>query len=183
MRVISGMAKGRRLEAPAGMHTRPVTDQIKEALFSIWQMQIYGANFLDVFAGSGGVGIEAMSRGAAKTVFIDNDREAINVINRNISNCKMDAKYEVCFDDVFSRVKKMENGEKFDIIYLDPPYTVDEIIIPSLEAVSSPSLLNEDGLITIRTPREKQMPDELEFVYKARTKIYGISAVHFYKLK
>ena len=88
MRVISGKAKGHTLVAPKGMNTRPVTDMIKEALFSTWQMQITGAKFLDLFAGSGSMGIEAISRGAKKTVFVEKDYKVVEIIKKNLSSCK-----------------------------------------------------------------------------------------------
>lgn len=183
MRVIAGMARGKQLIAPTGMHTRPITDQIKEALFSSWQTRILDANFLDLFSGSGGVGIEAMSRGAQRTVFVDNDKEAISVIRKNVASTKLTSYHEIHHDDVFSRIKRLENGVKFDLIYMDPPYTVDEIMIPSLEAVGNANLLHEDGVLAIRTPKTKEMPEEVPGLVKVRIKTYGISTMHFYEVK
>lgn len=181
MRVIAGKARGHPLMAPSGMNTRPVTDKIKEALFSIWQLQIVGAHFLDLFAGSGSMGIEAMSRGAEKTVFVEKDHGAVDIIKKNLAACKFTGGYKIYKDDVFRRIDRLKmDKEQFDIIYLDPPFTVDEIVIPVMETLSDGRLLTEDGIAVIRTRKEKEMPDEIGTLKKFKLKTYGISSVHFY---
>ncbi|MDD7281119.1 MAG: 16S rRNA (guanine(966)-N(2))-methyltransferase RsmD [Erysipelotrichaceae bacterium] len=184
MRVISGKARGKKLVAPAGMHTRPVTDQIKEALFSSWQFRINGARFLDCFAGSGSMGIEAISRNASYTVFIDNDNEANKIIHQNLKACHFDSNYKVLKEDVFQAFNYLDSKkESFDIIYMDPPYTVDEIFIPVMEAISKTNLLKNDGILAIRTKKEKEMPNRFNHLVKTKQKKYGISMVHFYELE
>ncbi len=182
MRVIAGIAKNRKLEAPEGMHTRPITDQIKEALFNMWQFDIEGCAFLDLFAGSGSMGIEALSRGARKVVMVDNSNEAVKVIKKNISSCKLDKlNYEVWKEDVFRSIARMRDAkQKFDIIYVDPPFTVESIFFPVMEALGDGALLNEDGIIAIRTAKEKEMPDNFGCLEKYRQRKYGVSVVHFY---
>lgn len=181
MRVIAGKAKGHPLVAPDGMNTRPVTDKIKEALFSSWQLQIVGANFLDLFAGSGSMGIEAISRGDEKAVFVEKDRRAVDIIKKNLKTCKFTDGYTVYKDDVFHRIESLKTAdERFDIIYLDPPFTVDEIFIAVMEALSDGQLLTENGIVVIRTKKEKEMPDEIGKLKKYKFKTYGISGVHFY---
>lgn len=181
MRVIAGKAKGHPLAAPDGMKTRPITDKIKEALFSTWQMQIVGAYFLDLFAGSGSMGIEAISRGAEKAVFVEKDRRAVDVIKKNLAACKFTDGYKVYKDNVFRRIECLKvEGERFDIIYLDPPFMVDEIFVAVMEALSDGQLLTVDGIIVIRTKKEKEMPDEIGKLRKYKFKTYGISSVHFY---
>lgn len=184
MRVISGSARGHKLNAPEGLHTRPITDQIKQALFNSWQFQIRGCNFLDLFSGSGSMAIEAMSRGSNYAVMVDNDNEAINIIKGNIKACKLDkCKHKVCKDDVFNAISKMKsNKETFDIIYLDPPFTVPTIFPPVMEALSDGKLLKEDGLIAIRTPKELELEDEYGILYRYKQKKYGISMMHFYEV-
>lgn len=185
MRVISGKAKGKKLEAPEGMHTRPVTDQIKQAIFNTLQFRIVDCNFLDLFSGSGSMGIEAISRGATKTILVDNDTNAINVINKNINGCKFDKnEYQVIKGDAFKVVEDLYNKQmKFDVIYLDPPYTVDEIFIPIMETLDKFNILEEDGILAIRTKKEKELPDEFNTLEKTRMKKYGISMVHYYQNK
>ncbi len=162
MRVIAGKAKGHSLIAPDGLNTRPITDKIKEALFSSWQMKLDKAHFLDLFAGSGSMGIEAMSRGAEKVVFVEKDCKAIEIIKKNLSSCKFTDRYTIFKDDVFHRIECLKSeGEQFDIIYLDPPFTVDSIFMPVMETLSDGKLLREDGIIVIRTGKEKEMPDKM----------------------
>lgn len=181
MRVISGKAKGHVLIAPKGQNTRPITAKIKEALFSMWQMQITGASFLDLFAGSGSMGIEALSRGAKNVVFVDRGRKAIESIRKNLAICKFSYGYEIYQDDVFKRIKWLnEKGYRFDIIYLDPPFTTEEIFLPVMETLSGTEILSENGTIAIRTKREKDLPDMIGKLKKFKLRIYGISAIHFY---
>ncbi|MDO5390855.1 MAG: 16S rRNA (guanine(966)-N(2))-methyltransferase RsmD [Eubacteriales bacterium] len=182
MRVIAGKAKGHALIAPNGINTRPVTAKIKEALFSMWQMQMADSCFLDLFSGSGSIGIEAMSRGAKKVVFVEKDRKAINVIKKNLANCKFIDGYEVYQDDVFKRIEWLaKNGYVFDIIYLDPPFTVDEIFLPVMEFLSNAGIFDKDGCIAIRTRREKEMPEKIGVLRRFKLKHYGISSVHFFR--
>lgn len=120
-------------------------------------MQIADSRFLDLFSGSGSIGIEAISRGAKKVVFVEKDRKAFNVIKKNLDSCKFTDGYEVYQDDVFGRIGWLaENGYMFDIIYLDPPFTVDEIFLPAMERLSNAKLLAKDGCIAIRTRREQE---------------------------
>lgn len=181
MRVIAGKAKGKLLYAPSGMNTRPITAKMKEALFNIWQNEVIDADFLDLFAGSGSMGIEALSRGAKKAVFVELDKHAIDVIKENIKNCKFNDCAVVYKDDVFNRISLLKaTNQTFDIIYLDPPFTRDEIFHPVLEAVTEADILNQDGEIAIRTVKEKEMPEEIGDYYRYKLKIYGQSAIHFY---
>jgi len=107
MRVIAGAARSLKLETPEGMDTRPTTDRIKETLFNMIQFDIQGACFLDLFAGSGGIGIEALSRGAKEAVFVDNSKEACNCITANLKHTKLEQAARVCRQDVFvERIKK-----------------------------------------------------------------------------
>ncbi len=181
MRVIAGSAKGRNLIAPEGFDTRPITSKIKEALFSIWQFELPGASFLDLFAGSGSMGIEAMSRGARKVTFVEKEKKAVEIIKKNLATCKFNEGVVVFQDDVFRRISRFSmEKEKFDIIYLDPPFTVDEIFLPVMEALAEADILEENGLIAIRTKREKEMPDSFGELKKFKLKEYGVSAIHFY---
>lgn len=181
MRVIAGKAKGRNLTAPKGLRTRPVPAMIKEALYNIWQSRIDGARFLDLFAGSGSMGIEALSRGAEHVVFVDQDRKAVQAIRSNLTLCRFTEGWEVFQDDVFRRITRLkEQGQKFDIIYADPPFTVEAIFLPLIEALSDASLLAEDGQLVVRTKKEMRMPDAIQQLERSRVKTYGISNVHFY---
>ena len=168
--------------APKGMKTRPITDKIKEALFSIWQMEIVDANFLDLFAGSGSMGIEALSRGARNVVFVERDYHAVQAIKNNLASCNFSDCFTIFKDDVFQRIHWLyEAGRLFDIIYLDPPFTIDEIFLPVMEALSNQNILAKNGVIAIRTRKEKDMPTVIGTLEKFKFKTYGISGVHFYR--
>ena len=121
MRVIAGVAKGRRLEAPQGENTRPTTDRVKESIFNIIQFMIPEAQVLDLFCGSGQMGIEAVSRGAASCLLIDSDRRAASVSRENVELCRMVDKTEVRCQDAESAVSSLGQNS-IDVIFLDPPY-------------------------------------------------------------
>ncbi len=184
MRVISGTARNRRLEAPKGLDTRPITDRIKESLFDIWQFRVDGSRFLDLFSGSGAVGIEAMSRSAKKTVMVDAGREAVNVIRKNIANCQLkDCDHEVCREDVFSAIRRMDALEyRFDLIYVDPPFTKPEIFAPVMETLGSSALLEKGGSLAIRTEDDLPLDERYGSLVKYRDKKYGLSHLHFYQI-
>ncbi len=123
MYIIAGAYKHRKIATPKGLATRPTAGQLRGALFNICQNYIEGARFLDLFAGSGAMGLEALSRGAVSATFIDSDRESIRCIQQNLRNLKLEGQARVLSGDVFHLVKKLaEQGAQYDIIYVDPPY-------------------------------------------------------------
>jgi len=153
MRVISGSANRRKLVTPKGLKVRPTTDRIKETLFNILAPRIYDVMFLDLFAGSGGIGIEALSRGAKGCVFVDNDRDSLNCIKENLKICNLSDKAQVVFSDATRAVMGLKAREsKFDIIFLDPPYGkgLEKDVLYAMKD----SLLNEDGLIIVEADAE-----------------------------
>ncbi|MGS0764167.1 16S rRNA (guanine(966)-N(2))-methyltransferase RsmD [Syntrophomonas curvata] len=183
MRVISGTARGKRLQAPRGTDTRPITDMIKEALFNVLGSGIGGASLLDLFAGSGSVGIEALSRGARQVVFIDNSHNAVRVIRDNLNNCGFTQGFELYRNDVFRAVEILARRKtKFDYIYADPPFTVEAIFGPLLETLDRTSLLAPDGSLIIRSPRRMILPLKLKSLQEYRVNNYGESTLHYYRL-
>ena len=182
MRVIAGNARGKRLKAPSGLHTRPITDMIKEALFNVWGPDIYEAKVLDLFAGSGSVGIEALSRGAAQAVFVDNDKNAMITIGENLKNCGFEVGYELYHNDVFRALDILARNRRcFDYIYVDPPFTVDRIFDKVMIVLGKAELLNQAGILVIRTRRQRELAASFEKLIKYREKDYGESTLHYYR--
>lgn len=122
MRVIAGTAKRLQLKAPQGMDTRPTTDRIKETLFNMIQDELYDIHFLDLFSGSGAIGIEALSRGAAKAVFVEQNKNAVDVIKENLAFTRLDDKAEVLNVSAVSALNLLLSKEKFHVVFMDPPY-------------------------------------------------------------
>ena len=156
MRIISGIARGTKLLTLNGNDiTRPTLDRIKEALFSSIQCEIVDAKVLDLFAGSGALGLEALSRGANYAVFCDNSREAIEIIKSNVSKTHMENKCEIMLDNYNVVLTKLSNTT-FDIIFLDPPYASD-YDIKSLDIINNNNILAKDGIIIVETDSDKKI--------------------------
>jgi 16S rRNA (guanine(966)-N(2))-methyltransferase RsmD len=175
MRVIAGKARRLQLETPTGKHTRPTSDKIKETLFNILQQQVYDCRFLDLFSGSGGIGIEALSRGAGEAVFVDNDKEAVRCIKTNIKHTHFEDVSRVMAMDVSWALRSLEQlGQPFDIIFMDPPYGkgLENKILPWL---LDSRLVTEDTLLILETSLEvdlsylEHMPCEITKVKKYKS--------------
>lgn len=181
MRVISGRAKGKRLKAPPGTNTRPLTDMIKESLFNVLGSDVSGSNFLDLFAGSGAVGIEALSRNAGRVLFVEKDNHAVRVIKENLINCGFIEGYEVHRNDVFKALDIIRKRRLlFEYIYVDPPFTNEPIFDEVLQALDKAEILGGEGIIIIRTHRKKTLPLRLQNLEKYRVNDYGESTLHYY---
>lgn len=180
MRVITGQAKGKKLKAPKGLTTRPTTDRVKEALFNILNLYIEDSQVLDLFAGSGSIGIEALSRGAKKSFFVDKSSEAIKCINDNLHHTNLISKAEVYRNDVFNALLLLgRKKEKFDIIFIDPPY-LQGFEINVLEKIKEYSLLYHDGIIIIEISKKDIIPEIITDFYCERSENYGDTTLLFY---
>ena len=168
MRVISGTAKGIRLESLDGDTTRPTLDRVKEALFNILQNDIKDAYVLDLFSGSGALGIEALSRGAKLCVMSDKSADAINVITKNLKKTKLDKNAEVIKNDYMQTLKAL--NQKFDLIFVDPPYAQD-IAVNAIKNIMEQDLLTEEGIIVLETDEEER---ELEGLKKINANVYDL---------
>lgn len=155
MRVISGTARGRRLKELQGMDTRPTTDKVKESLFNIIQFEIESRRVLDLFGGTGQLGIEALSRGAEHCVFVDQRREAVTLIRENLRMCGLNEHSQVVQGDALSYLSSCR--EKFDVIFLDPPYQTD-LLDRSLEAITRFDILQEHGIIVCESAADRKLP-------------------------
>ena len=154
MRVITGSARGRILKELQGMETRPTTGKVKESIFSIIQFDIEGRRILDLFAGTGQLGIEALSRGAKQCVFIDQRSDAVKLIRENLEVCGLSDRAVVRSGDAMSYLK---SGEKFDIIFLDPPYT-SGLLVKALEDIAAFDICREHGIIVAESAVETELP-------------------------
>ncbi|MBQ7759112.1 16S rRNA (guanine(966)-N(2))-methyltransferase RsmD [Anaerotignum sp.] len=156
MRVIAGAAKGHNLQTIEGLETRPTTDRIKETLFNIIAFDLPECSFLDLFSGSGAIGIEALSRGAKEAVFVDAAAECQKVITANLQHTKLQDRARLMKTDVFSALDKLAaEGKKFDIIFMDPPYAAG-LYEPVLEKIMEKGLLKEEGYLI--TEGSSQIP-------------------------
>lgn len=159
MRVISGKSRGAKLIAPEGNHTRPTIDRIKETLFNMISFDLPGCMFLDLFSGSGGIGIESLSRGATEVIFVDDNAEAIKCIKQNLEKTKLHNQAIVYNMNVGTALKKMgTEGKQFDIVFLDPPYHL-EGIDTILNTIVELDLLKRNGYIILE--RSSDVPVEL----------------------
>lgn len=176
MRVITGSARGRRLITLDGNDVRPTTDRVKEAMFSAIQFDIEGRRVLDLFAGSGQLGIEALSRGAAEAVFTDTSQQAINVIKDNIEKCGFNNQSKVIKTD-FSGYLSM-TPDKFDIAFADPPYGKGQLS-KALELL--PRVMSEFGILVCEHPVEEKLPELLDNFSLNKTYKFGKIAFSVYR--
>lgn len=169
MRVISGSARGLKLKAPEGLDTRPTIDRIKESLFNIIANDLYDIDFLDVYSGSGGIGIEALSRGARSAVFIDSAKKSIDVIEKNLKSSRLSDSATVLKSDVFDAILKLgRENKKFDIIFMDPPYKKG-LVEETLEAIKNSKILADDGfIIAEQSSDEKEIDVDGFNVYRVK---------------
>lgn len=170
MRVISGTARGRRLKELPGMDTRPTTDKVKESLFNIIQFDIEGRTVLDLFGGTGQLGIEALSRGAERCTFVDMSRQAAAVIKENVASVGFDAMSRIHQGDALAFLGSCR--EKFGLIILDPPYQSD-LLENCIQAVGTFDILSEHGIMVCESAVEKTLPELPAPYEKGREYRYG----------
>ena len=183
MRIIAGSARSLPLRAPEGLDTRPTSDQIKETLFNMLQYDIPGCYFLDLFAGSGQMGLESLSRGGEYSVFVENNRKAAKCIEENIAFTKFDKNARLLVSDAVSALYTLEGKYKFDIIFMDPPYNK-ELEKGVLEYLSTSSLVKEDCMIIVEASAETNFDYVEELGYEiTKYKKYKTNAHVFLKRK
>ena len=178
MRVITGKAKGVVLKTPTGQSTRPTADRVKEALFSVIQFDIYGAKVLDLFGGSGQLGIEALSRGAKSAVFVDCQDAACKLIRENLSRTKLSEQGRVIKSDYLQFLKT--SSEKFDIIFLDPPYA-ENFLENSLKIITEIDILQSGGIIVAERPVEKALFLDFPGYVRSRDYKYGNTFISLFR--
>ena len=159
MRIISGKARGTKLNTLEGNLTRPTLDRVKESLFNIIQNDIEESNFLDMFAGSGAIGLEAASRGARKVILCEKNKQAINVIEKNIEKTHLENEVVLYKKDYENMLEDLK--EKMDIVYIDPPYKTD-LVHKSLKKILDLDILSANSLVIIETDEEERILKQIE---------------------
>ena len=153
MRVIAGSARRLLLKAPDGMDTRPTADRVKESLFNMLNPDLYGCAFLDLFSGSGAIGIEALSRGAQRAVLVDASMECAGIIKQNLEVTRLWENAEIINEDVYAAIERLgRRGDKFDIIFMDPPYAAG-YYVPVMEAIKKADILAAEGYIVAESAK------------------------------
>ena len=178
MRVITGKARGVQLKTPDGLATRPTADRVKEALFSIIQFDIPGARVLDLFGGTGQLGIEALSRGAKSAVFVDESTRSCELIKENLRRTKMQDDAKVVCSDYMNFLENCR--EPFDIVFLDPPYA--EVFLENaLKKLTEIDILQSGGIIVAERPVGKDLPWEFEGFTRSKDYKYGKTFLTLYR--
>lgn len=155
MRVITGTARGRRLNELRGMETRPTTDKVKESIFNCIQFDVEDARVLDLFAGTGQLGIEALSRGAQSAVFVDKRTDAAKLVRDNLALCQLSDRAQVICGDSMGYLSSLRT--RFDIIFLDPPYA-DDLLERAIAHIARFDILSPHGIIVAESPMDKALP-------------------------
>lgn len=178
MRVITGKARGVALKTPDGMLTRPTADRVKEALFSILNFDIPGADVLDLFGGTGQLGIEALSRGARRAVFVDAREDACKLIRENLRRTKLEGEGRVVRSDYLDYLNRCP--DQYNIIFLDPPYGED-FLETALKRITEIDILQSDGIIVTERPLGKELPMEFDGYTRSRDYKYGKTLLALYR--
>jgi len=181
MRVTGGDAKGRRLRVPKGQATRPTAARVKEALFNILPRDLSGVKILDLFAGTGNLSIEALSRGAAEAILVDSSTGAGNIIRENIRRLRLAARTKVWIAPVSRALRLLSHrGESFDLIFLDPPYE-QHLVEKSLKIIAHAGLLRQDGVLIAEHSLREQVEPHYDTLVLSDQRRYGTTLLSFFR--
>lgn len=181
MRIITGIAKGKKLRAPEGLGTRPTADRVKQSLFNMLSGKLIEATVLDLFAGTGNLGLEAISQRASYCCFVEQDRKAYSILSQNIAELGFQKYSETHLGDALEYVARLGAKQKqFDLIFLDPPYGKSLIQI-AITSILKHSLLSEDGIIISEYDIEDQIPERIGEIEMYRTVKYGRTKLSFWR--
>lgn len=178
MRVIAGTARSVPLLSRDGLDTRPTADRVKQAMFNIIQFEIEGRQVLDLFGGSGQLAIEALSRGAAGAVIVDESKEAVSIIRRNLTKTKLSERAEVVCSDYMEYLHHAK--KRFDLVFLDPPYR-EKTLENALNRISEIDILKSGAIIVCEKSVEKVLPDSFGAIRKTGEYRYGATGVTIYR--
>jgi len=185
MRIIAGKFRGRKLKSPPSAQTRPTSDRLRETLFNVIAPRIEGARFLDLCAGTGAVGIEALSRGAEHVTFVDQSRKLCGLVEANLDALRIDDnEFETVTADASDYLRRhaKKERESFDLIFFDPPYAADYEAVLSFIAERGNQLLSNEGIVIVEHHKKKDLPDEVGSLQGYRTLKQGDSALSFYRI-
>jgi 16S rRNA (guanine(966)-N(2))-methyltransferase RsmD len=181
MRVIAGDLKGRRLVVPGGRRTRPTADQVRIALMDSLAPWLPGARFLDLFAGPGGVGIEALSRGAVEAVFVETGAAALRSLRQNLSALNLQDRSRILRQQVGTSIQGLKRaGERFRLIFLDPPYE-SSLAAQTLDGLADGALLEPNGLVVVQHPTKASLPGAIGVLRSGRTRRFGETTLTFFR--
>lgn len=181
MRVIAGRLKGIKLKMVPGNHVRPTSDRVKESIFQVLGPYFNGGTVLDLFAGSGQLGLEALSRGVDYVVFVDRSPKSIHTIKQNIALTKMESNTRVIKQDTLSACRILgKKALQFDYIFVDPPYHRD-LLLPVLQEISTQQLLSSNGRVIVERENTNQIPIEIGRLKKEMERPYGSTSIDIYQ--
>lgn len=180
MRIIAGTAKGIRLKTPKGMNTRPTADRVKESVFGILGATPQEAEVLDLFAGTGNLGLEALSRGAVSAVLVDKNVQSIKIIMENAILTNLSGSSVICREEVMQALRRLDAaGKSFDLIFCDPPYNLG--LAPKvLQILDVSGVLRNGGVLVLEHSRHEKIPEELKRIVAYRIEFYGETVVSFF---
>lgn len=185
MRIIAGAARGRRLASLKGLQTRPTADRVREAMFSLLFSRMGSfadKTVLDMFAGSGALALEALSRGAARAWLVEKSANALQTIEKNLLSCRYSDHAEIIRRDLWRVLPALQAAGPFDLVFSDPPYG-EGLAERALQAIVSHGLLTPGGLACIETGADEVLPDHLETLVRVERRRYGSTALHLYHLE
>ncbi|WP_027623424.1 16S rRNA (guanine(966)-N(2))-methyltransferase RsmD [Clostridium lundense] len=183
MRIIAGLAKGRKLLSPEGMGTRPTLDRVKENIFNIIQNHVYGTKALDLFAGTGSLGLEAVSRGAKECYLIDKGETTFKYLQQNVINLKFEDKCKCLNVDSYEALNLfIKKGIVFDLIFIDPPY-VREMIPPAMDVIDKNDLLVKEGLIVTKIDSSEEIYEGSQRIGLIDHRKYGNTTICLYRYR
>ncbi len=181
MRIIAGKARGHRIECLHGRGIRPTLDKVREAIFSSLAFQIPDSRVLDLFAGTGALGLEAMSRGAAEVVFVDRHAAACDLVAENSKRCKLEENIRILRQDALAYVQSYPKDQPpFDIIFADPPYHEGHYE-KILTAIADSGMLHPEGVLVVEAPRDLDLPEKAGALTCQKRRAYGDTVIGYYK--
>ncbi|HEY5885421.1 MAG TPA: 16S rRNA (guanine(966)-N(2))-methyltransferase RsmD [Pyrinomonadaceae bacterium] len=184
MRVIAGKYRGRNLKSPPSLEVRPTSDHLRETLFNVIAPRIDDVRFLDLCAGSGAVGIEALSRGAAHVTFVDRSRKMCGLVEANLDLCKIpEDETEVVQAEASDFLNRKVELKPWDVVFFDPPYANDYHKVLNSLGTNSSKLLTHHGLVIVEHHHKKELPEEISQLHRTRVLKQGDSALSFYSVK